>query len=159
MNKNKTPAQSNSLFYNINSVKRNKNTIQKRWAEKLIFWKSKKQFSTVKKGAAKKKKKKKDAHKQKHVCAHLIKMSAKVREFVCLSFSSAPNAHRMRKPCHDCSSVSTKSGFEQLTYIHCTTICQNYSFYKKWSAQRHSKLQCTLLNQLTANISIMFPSD
>lgn len=82
----------------------------------------------MKKGAAKKKK---DAHKPKHVCAHLLKMSAKLREFACLSFSSMPNARRMYKPCHDCSSISTKSGFEQLTYIHCTTICQNYSFYKK----------------------------
>lgn len=58
-------------------------------------------------------------------------MSAKLREFACFSFSSMPNARRMYKPCHDCSSISTKSGFEQLTYIHCTTIWQNYSFYKK----------------------------
>lgn len=52
----------------------------------------------------------------------LLKMPAKVREFACLSFSSAPNARRMHKPCHNCSSISTKSAFEQLIYIHCTTI-------------------------------------
>lgn len=35
---------------------------------------------------------------------------------------------------------------------------QNYSFYKKRSAQWHSKWQCKLWNQLTPNISILFPS-
>lgn len=35
---------------------------------------------------------------------------------------------------------------------------QNYSFYKKRSAQWHSKWQCKLWNQLTPNVSILFPS-
>lgn len=72
---------------------------------------------------------------------------------LCLSISPSPNAHRMHKPFHDCSSISTKSASEQLIY----TVQQLTS-----KLQLLQKTICPMAFKMTVqtlpNVSILLPS-